>query len=139
MAVFYSFWNKPFRHTLESRLRHEGPMALTAESRTLPSCCAFSSEPCLSSLCSPRGQGKLPVAKEVIESRVTTCAIYLSSLLIPLIAGSALCKIIHNATRGKQTNTQPGVLLGRAAVPHHWDGKMRRQLILVPQSFPKAC
>ena len=53
------------------------------------------------------------MAKEVVERRLTACAIYLCSRITPLIAGSASCKIIQNIEI--KTNTQQGVLPGRAA------------------------
>ena len=48
------------------------------------------------------------MAKEVVERRLTACAIYLCSRITPLIAGSASCKIIQNITRDKDKHTARG-------------------------------
>lgn len=102
-----SFWNKPSQHAPGSRVRGEGLVAFTTVSKapaSLPAC-PFSSEPSLVCLCCSLGQSKLLEAKDVVVRRITACAICLHSIIAPLRAGSALCKIIYHITRDKDKHT----------------------------------
>lgn len=85
------------------------------------------------SLCSLHGQSKLLVAKEVVGRRITLCAIYLCSLIIPWIGGSAFCKNIHNITKDKAKLTSR-VLPGRVTVTSHWVGKLGSNQLWCPKA-----